>query len=295
MLESAEGYDAAVRAEAVRVLQSPVTAEMRARWKTEADALPAESIRYAGPWRVLLDEAYDVARFVIARWHPRRPPLFVEPLPGLSQVRSRVPYTITSDLVELAHLADEAQNLCLLRSGKPEEERPRDVANALLGDLVPALDLLFDDGVDDDNDTQLAQLRATFETPDVSIAQLTEALSAYGALAAQHRDGLQDIEFDVTRLDALPGLVVTLRALPPSGQLPTPEDDELRRLRNHRDRLATLLYRRMGKARKAARYCFRKHPEIAREATSAHQRQRRAKARQDAPNPTPTPKPELPT
>jgi hypothetical protein len=287
--DSVEAHQDGVRTEATRVVQQPITAEARARWKAEADALPEDSVRYPGPWRVLLDEAYDVTRFVVQRWHPQTQPPFPAALPGLATVQARLPYGITADLVALAHLANEAQNLCLLHARPGESEGPRERANALLGDLVPALDLLFDDDLDDENDVMLEQLRAAFETPDVSIAQLADALSAFGALAERHRDGLVSIGFDVTRLDAVAALVVALRALPPSGQLPTTDDEALRALRNHRDRLATLLYQRMSKVRKAARYSFRKHPDVLREVTSAYQRQRRARARANADAKKPAP------
>ncbi len=143
----------------------------------------------------------------------------------------------------------------------------------------------------DDNDAALAALRAAFESPDANIAQLAESLSAYAALAARNLDGLREIGFDVQRLDAANDLVTTLRALPPAAVRTEDEDAQLKQLRDDRNRLAALLYRRMGRVRRAARYCFADHPEIVREATSAYQRDRRTKAREDAPKPAPVPAP----
>jgi hypothetical protein len=58
--------------------------------------------------------------------------------------------------------------------------------------------------------------------------------------------------------------------------------DEAARALALRNRLAMLLATKMNAVRSAARFVFRRRPEIVREATSAYERRRRAAARRNA-------------
>ncbi len=277
-LDDAETHHAAVRHELERLNKHGLSAAARARWKAEADALPAERIGYPAPWAVLISEAYDVMKFVVSRWHARGEPGFKTAEPGLSQVVVRLPYGVTVDLVELAQLAAEAQRGVLLRTrlGSSEDVRPE--AAEYVADLVRALTFLFDDGVNDDNDAQLAALRAAHEAPEDQGKKLAAAIEDYTALAASHRDALASIQFDTQRLDRAPDLVAALRVDHRSLDREA-ENKILAGLRNERDRFATLLFGKMRLVRNGAQFVFAKFPKVVREATSAYQRKARATRR----------------
>lgn len=56
-------------------------------------------------------------------------------------------------------------------------------------------------------------------------------------------------------------------------------DEKTREARNLRNRLVVLLWSRLALVRSAARFVFRRHPDILREATSTFERRRRAATR----------------
>ena len=81
-------------------------------------------------------------------------------------------------------------------------------------------------------------------------------------------------DFDLSLIDEARDLARTISESGPSrpGQ-DTSEDIELR------NRICTLISIRIKKIRKAAKYVFRKHPEIIRQFTSDYQRKRRMEAK----------------
>lgn len=277
----AETHRAAARAEVGRLLHTPLTNPVQARWMAAAAAIEPEAVAYEGPWAVLLDEAYDVVRFVVSRWHPRSPPGFAAKRPGLRAVQARLPFELAEEIVTLARMADAAQNEVQMVLDGGEGGR-RGEALTLLQDVVRAMAFYCDDDTTDANDAVLAQLQAAYDLNDPPQATLAEALSAFGAFAQRNRAGLAEIAFDVSRLDGIPALVEALRAQPDGATRLQARQDVLAPLRLRRDRLATLLYARMGRVRRAAAYCFAKHPGVVREVTSAYQRDRRKAARQRA-------------
>jgi hypothetical protein len=275
-------HRAASRTELERLVSQPVDESARAGWEREATALAADTVRYPGPWSVLIAESYDVLRFLVNRWHSRTKPGFRAERPGLVQVASRLPYSLAGEIAQLVLLASDAQRAVYLRARGDESEDARPAAEAFVGELIRALTFLLDDGIEDASDAALAELRAAHDNPDVSASKLAAAIEDFTALAHRHSAGLAAIGFDVSSLDAAPELVRQLRLNPAAaGRNSQAESDA--DLRDRRDRLATLLYSRVRRVRSAAQFVFAKYPKIVREATSAYQRQARASRRNDEP------------
>jgi len=86
-------------------------------------------------------------------------------------------------------------------------------------------------------------------------------------------------EFDASLIHEATELAARLRELPAG---PKPRSNAETRALECRNRLLLLLTRRGKRVRSAARYVFRNHPEIARQAMSSYERRRRANARRAA-------------
>jgi hypothetical protein len=140
---------------------------------------------------------------------------------------------------------------------------------------------LFDDGQEDEKDSQLSNLS---EDHDDATSQdaLAAALYDYAELCDRHRskiDGLGD--FSAKLIDEARELGRALRehSAGPATRVPEPQMQSAHDLRN---RLAGILHAKMLSARAAMRFVFRHHPEIAREAGSTYERRGRARRRQAA-------------
>jgi hypothetical protein len=149
----------------------------------------------------------------------------------------------------------------------------------LLAEISAAVEHLFDDGVEDQRDAQLAQIKQAHQgdpaTLDAAIAELAD----YAGLAQEYRAELDGFGgFQVADLDEALALVTKLRGRPQ--QATSSDESTLRRVA--RDQLVTLLWTRVKLIRSAAQYVFRGHPEIARRATSAYLRRQRALQRHRA-------------
>lgn len=157
----------------------------------------------------------------------------------------------------------------------------REKARADLSELQGALEVLFDDGVEDDHDRQLAHLGDSHgeATNDDALAA---ALADYAGLARQP-DVYAELEelgaqggFDIAVVARAEQHVNTLRLLPAA---PRPKDPAALHAFEQRNQLVNLLNERVRLIRSAARWVFRKHPKIVRQATSAYERRKRAEAR----------------
>jgi hypothetical protein len=90
-------------------------------------------------------------------------------------------------------------------------------------------------------------------------------------------------EFDVAMLDEALTVVEALRAQS-AIKLSNAVLDRQKQLLGQRNRFVTLLQEKVRIARRAARFVFRNHPEVARLFGSAYERKRRARTRAAAKN-----------
>jgi hypothetical protein len=170
----------------------------------------------------------------------------------------------------------QTSNTDYLLTVTPNQPDVRERAEFVLGEITAALEWLLDDGVDDDRDRQLAALKAEHADGSNSTDALAAELADYAALARQEQKGLEGLGgFDVAMIDEAKSLPRLLRERPTTPTTP----EVTRRALDVRNRIATLLVERMSTVRSAARFVFRNHPEVAREAGSAYSRKRRAAAR----------------
>lgn len=161
-------------------------------------------------------------------------------------------------------------------AGDEEIQRGRFVDS----ELTAALEFLFDDGVEDERDAQLARVRQANEDQSSTDA-LAGALAEYAGLAEAYRDELDGLgDFDVELIDEAKQLATTIRERSAAGPSETTKQGSA--ALEWRNRLAALLAQEVGRVRKTARFVFRHHPQIRREATSTYERRTRAARRRAA-------------
>ncbi|MBI5479061.1 MAG: hypothetical protein HY906_09405 [Deltaproteobacteria bacterium] len=254
--------------------------DTRKWWDEAAWALPSDEFKATVPLYVLQGEAVDVAAFAAKYWDPKNAKSGKVLRPGLASAGKNLPKKTVEEIRELQRAAEDAHSeyLLLVDPQAPADLLPR--GRFVLGELTASLEWLFDDGVEDAKDAQLARVTTAHEgDPDTADA-LAGELVDYAALARPHRKELQGLGgFDAALIDEAPKLAAQLRDRPPA---PVPPSAEERRALAYRNRLLTLLQARGGRGRAAARFVFRNHPAIIREATSAYERRRRAAARRAA-------------
>lgn len=255
-------------------------------WQSLAAAIKEEDVKVNVPLWVLTSEATEVAGCFQRYWEPlvdRKKHRTVRP--GLSSLAKNtaghgVPISkrLGDDIHELVTLVVDANKSFLLAQSSTNNDDLRAQGQEILSEIKSALQFLFDDGVQDQRDIQLANVNAAHEDDGEQLDKLALALSDYSALASEYRrelDGLGD--FDVNNIDEAVKTAQRLRERPRAGV--NDDSREAHSARLLRDQYATLLTERVQRVRNAARFVFRKHESIVREFTSAYERQRRAEQR----------------
>jgi len=246
----------------------------------EAKALEGSDFTLPQPVHVISGEAVDVAKFAATYWAARRDPRTGQVVfPGLEMagMPDKLPSTIAGEILQLREAFEEANTKYMLTVTPKEEQSPMARARFVLGEIAAALQWLFDDGVSDEKDARLAKVMgAHADDPDTMDAVASELVD-YASLAEAYRSDLAGIEaFDVGLIDEAKELAAKLRERSPATRTASAEESEALELRN---RVGTLLLRRMNVVRAAARLVFRHHPNVVREVTSAYERRRRSEAR----------------
>jgi len=254
------------------------------RWTPEAMKLLSDDLRISSPLHVLRGEAIDVAKFH-DKYYASAPPGPGEPgHPGLHTVDDDargLHHKTGEDILSLRE-AFEAANTRYQMASSPTMAAPMDRARWLVGEISSVLEFHFDDGVEDERDAQLDAVDAAHDDTPNSADAYAAALDDYANLGNAYRkeiDGLGG--FDVKLLDEAKAVAQQLRDRPPT---PVQQREAATKALALRNRLATLLSIRMGLVRGAARFVFRNHPDIIREATSAYERRKRAASRRKAMN-----------
>jgi len=246
----------------------------------QAKALEGSDFTLPQPVHVISGEAVDVARFAATYWAAKRDPRTGQViLPGLEMagMRDKLPPTIAGEILQLRDAFEEANTKYLLTVTPKAEQSPMARARFVIGEIAAALQWLFDDGVSDEKDARLAKVMSAHANDPGTLDAVASQLADYGALAEAYRSDLEAIEaFDVGLIDEAKELAAKLRERAPGVRRPNAEEGEALDLRN---RVGTLLLRRMNVVRAAARWVFRHHPEVVREVTSAYERRRRSEAR----------------
>ena len=247
-----------------------MTQENVDKWTKLANKLEESEVRLsAGPVPIVLAEANQVAQFVEQYWEPSEGRL------GLEATAELVPKSVATDIASLVQACHylHARSMFTNDDGLDRTiERGRDVAD----NLADALELVLDDGQSTANEGAFAVAKERVASSS-SVAQLAQSLVDLAIIAEHETATLAKIKgFDRGIVDEAKKLAAEITAKPVT---PGPAPSASVRLR---DRMLTLLARKVSEVRKAARFVFRHHPEILKLATSSYQRRRRAANRKQS-------------
>ena len=249
-------------------------------WKSEAEAI-SDPKPIGLPLDVLVGESVEVAKFLRKYWEAgqRRP--------GLSSAGPKLSPEVADEILSVRDAVQDAQTeyLLIIEDKVPTKDLMAQ-GNKQLGEITGVLEWHLDDGVNDDADTRLSQLKEAHSDDTSSADSLAQALHDYATLAkplAGELDGLGN--FNAATIDEAFETADRLGEVQPGG---TPRSEAATDAIFLRNQLANLLKGRMRLVRSAARFVFRDHPEIVREVTSAYERKRRAAARRESDVPPPT-------
>lgn len=263
-----------------------MSARELARWQAEALALKPDEVAPLGmPIAMFLFEAEAVARFVETYWKPAADGSH----PGLITVKKRLSKTIAADIESLVIAARSVQVQSLF---PPDDDghaaKLATRGTELLKSLGAAIEYLLDDDVHEPADDAWATAKA-HAAADATLPTFVQALEEYAGIADELKARLADLDdFDATWITDAKRIAKELAA---AGRVHPQEASKHVDLRN---RLLTLLLRKINDVRRSARYVFRDQPDIVRLATSAYQRNRRIEARRAKPvepSPPTAPKP----
>ncbi|WP_441288583.1 hypothetical protein ACSRUE_42700 [Sorangium sp. KYC3313] len=225
------------------------------------------------PYDIAVREAVAAAAFVKKYWEPDGE------RPGLKRVKSRLPASSSDELLSIVQAVQEAQTRLLLIVD-PAVADLGERARFVVDELESALEFLLDDDVDEPADAQLARIKEFHAQDGQRSSALSQALRDYAGLAEPLKDRLVEADeaFDARLIAEARKLAEDLqrRALEAA-----PEVGASTAATTIRNQLLHLMVGRVGAIRKTAAHVFRRHPEIAREVTSAYERRRRASARRE--------------
>lgn len=255
-----------------------INTAMLEKWKPEAWALQQPIATHKLPLYALLGEAVDVARFFQTHYETEVDTNGYQVRAGLEQAENGGQFrqSLGQEILELVEATQAAQTHHLLAVS--EMGSPTERAAFVLSEIRAALEFVFDDGVEDEQDVRLERLAQIHANPTSQDA-LAAALVDYSSFAAMHRDRLENLRaFESEMIDEADALVITLRNRSANRLAGTDRQEQEASL-ELRNRLATLLYDRMQLVRAAARYVFRHDQQTARRASSRYQRRRNARYR----------------
>lgn len=241
------------------------------RWLPEAQKVESTANPLNIPFHIFLEEAAAAAAAVERRWEPR------DGLPGFKSARARVPETMPGEVKSLILAVQDAQ-IRLLMLVDPAVVDFGARARFVLDELEHQLEYTLDDGVDEPADEQLAALKESHSQDKERSSKLALFLDGCAKLASGLRDRMvaADESFDPKLIDEAADLAQRLAVAVPR---PADSKDKAQLATAVRNRLLTLLTRRISVIRKTGAHVFRHHPAIVREMTSAYERRRRAEAR----------------
>jgi hypothetical protein len=241
------------------------------RWLEAAKGLGSPDNPLKVPYDIALHEAGQVAGFMRRYWEP------TPGLPGLSQVKTRLPESTGEDIVSIVHALQEAQTRLLLLVD-PVVVNLGERARFLVDEIESAIDFLLDDDVEEPADAQLAALQTFHAQGGQRSSALHQALSDYAALAESLEARLAEVDdgFNVAMIAEAKELSVKLAAAPAA---PPPAQAEVKNAVHVRNGLLSLLMAQVALVRKGAARVFRAFPETYREVTSTYERRKRAATR----------------
>lgn len=241
-----------------------------AYWIEQASKVTETTNPLRIPYHVAINEAVDCANFLDEYWASG------EGRPGMDVTKNRLPKSTSEDIRGIVRALQQTQTELLLMVD-PQVVSHGERSRFLIDEIESALEFTLDDGIEEPEDLKLEQVKLFHSQNGQRTAALAQSLLSYGTLAQGLKDRIveADESFDPALIDEALALASTLQEAPESPQ----DNEQIRTTRTLRNRLLRLLQQRVGDVRKAAARVFRKHDEIYRKVTSAHERRRRAEAR----------------
>ncbi len=183
---------------------APKTRTRHARWIEAAMLLPSTANPLSVPYEVFIKEATDAAKFIKTYWKATKA------LPGLARVRNKMPLSTSAEITELVAAVQQAQTDATLAVTASAED-PTVRADEIIAELSAALAFTLDDGVEDDDDTRYAKVRAFHAKRESTETSIGQDLLNHATLASTLRERLvhDDEEFNPSLIDE--GLRLTAR------------------------------------------------------------------------------------
>lgn len=226
------------------------------------------------PYHVALQEAAEVADFVERYWEP------VGDRPGLRRVQKRLPLSTAEEMRSLVRAVQESQTRLLMQVD-PVVVDLGDRARFVVDGLESAIEFTLDDGVREEADLKLEQIKAFHSQDGQRSDALSQTLRNYAALADELVTRIQEDDegFDPSLITEARALADQLAAKGPVAQATEEAQKKSRALTHTRNHMLHLLVDRVRLVRRTAAHVFRGYPAILREVTSSYERRRRAEAR----------------
>ena len=267
-------------------LRARITSALVERIQVDVAATTVGDADLGMPFSAYLTEAVEAAVMVDKYWEPSSPKIV-----ALSRYARRIGGEVAAELIHLVDLAeharDDSKQTMTLRD---ETEIAR--ARYVLREVRLAVELVVDDGVQDEKDVIFASLQKEHPTDPPTIDTLAAALGAYVRFGQKVRDELSEIpDFDMALLDEGDLLRDALRVRGTLGGQAT----TARTARDLRNAYLELIRVRLAKIRRVVRYAYRASPDIVREATSAFLREKRRSERKPGEEGSPDDDDALPT
>jgi hypothetical protein len=252
-----------------------------AKWRDAAALMPGGPLNLGLPIDTFLSEAIDVAKFHAQYWKAQRDEDGVVVFPGLELGVGKGPRkkplsSKTGKDIRSIHAAARHADTLHQFALAPAVRAPTEEGRQVLTKLIAVLEWAFDDGIEDDNDTKLANLEARHADP-TSQDTLANALEAYATLADSVHELLES--FEIFDIDNIPRARVLAKQLRDAPSTPTAGGEPARTALDLRNRLVQLLHKQVKLVRDAAAFVFQDYPEVRRAATSSYLRRQRAAAR----------------
>ncbi len=264
------------------VKDSKKTKTIKIDWVERAAALPNDEFKPTVPLGILLGEAISVARYLDAHWSASVDPTTKVSIHGLDTAGEKHLPKSTSDELRELQVAVEAAQAAFLLTVDPKAANADNLARGrfVLDEITATLEWIFDDGVEDERDAQLASVEGAHandtDTPDL----MALALDDFAALGEKYRKDMKDVGgFDIALIDEARKLAVALRG---SASSPIAPSTASKAALSFRNRLLQLLQARIDLVRAAARFVYRGAPENVVPALSGYQVKRRVIAKRAA-------------
>jgi hypothetical protein len=244
-------------------------------FSSELAALTSDEFRPNIRLDEFLKEANGVAAFLRGHYKPAKG----DDLPGLVDAGPSIKPALADEIEALVDDAYKATSEYRRTVDPAADATKIERASELVKEIHSVLEFYLDDGVDDEHDARFANVAGAHKDDPETGAALALALEEYADLAAMYQDDIVGIGgFDASLVTEAKKLSKELR----SGSEPAAPTAASARALAKRNRILQLIDQRVRRVRAAAKFVYRKHPQVARETTSAYERSRRVVAKRSA-------------